>query len=137
MGAAPPPISSQYISDLRHFFSHTRPTPPCLSQTRRVFVSEDLLTCSHTICHGAVKDPLTPAYDGPFQVLACRPKPFTLLVNGRQDFIAIDHVIPAYLDDPPKELSLAAPPSCNPLTRKHVSWEALPAADFVTVRVAP
>lgn len=75
-------------------------------------MSQDILTCSKAfIRRGAVKRPLTPAYGGHFQVLARTPKHFKLLVYGRLDVIAVDNVEPAYLDDPPGQASLAAPPS--------------------------
>lgn len=133
-----PPLSSQYIVDLRRPFRRIRPTPPHLPQTSRVLVSQDLLTCIHTFIHrGAVKDFLIPPYDGPFQVLARTLKHFTLLVNDRQDVIAVDRVKPANLYDPPEKRSLAATPSRDLPTHKHVSWTPLPSANSVIAGGSP
>lgn len=57
-----------------------------------------------------MKRPLTPAYDGLFEILARTLKRFTLLVNGRQDIITIGRVKLGYPNDPPGQFSLASPP---------------------------
>lgn len=72
------PISSEYIVNLRRFFSHIHTTSPCLPRTRRVFASQHLVSCRHGfIRREAVKSSLASTYDGLFQVFAWTPKIFS------------------------------------------------------------
>ena len=63
---------------------HLRATPP-RKQNRPPYMSEDLQTCTHAfIRHDAVKKPLQPPYDGPYEILSRTPKHFTLKVKGKK-----------------------------------------------------
>ncbi|VDL62095.1 unnamed protein product [Hymenolepis diminuta] len=71
-----------------------------------IFIPTDLKTCSHVFLrYDAVRKPLQPIYDGPFQVLQRGEKTLTILQNGRESVISIDRVKPAYLDKPVTENS--------------------------------
>ena len=46
----------------------------------------------------AVRRPLQPSYDGPFQVLSCTDKHFTLDLGNRTDSVSVNRLKPTHLD---------------------------------------
>ncbi|VUZ39018.1 unnamed protein product [Hymenolepis diminuta] len=78
------------------------PLPTILfGQALLIFTSTDLKTCSHIFpCHEAVREPLQPTYDASFSVLQEVEKAFTLLQNGKESVVFMDHVKPAYPGKP-------------------------------------
>ena len=79
--------------------SKLRPiSPKCSKQTG--FVSEDLQTCTHVFLRrDMVRPPLTPPYDGPFEVVKRSRKYFTIqLGSNKKDTVSIDRLKPAFLD---------------------------------------
>ena len=61
--------------------------PQQLSDAPFVFVRNDM-----------VRAPLVPPYKGPYEVIQRRPKSFLLKLNGRNDWVAIDRLKAAYID---------------------------------------
>ena len=59
--------------------------PKALQESKHVFVRID----SH-------RTPLTRPYQGPFQVIKRTPKAFLLLKNGKEDWVSVDRLKPAY-----------------------------------------
>jgi len=51
--------------------------------------------------HDAIRKPLQPPYDGPYEVLNRDKKHFTLNIKGRKEVVSLDHLKPAYLDITP------------------------------------
>lgn len=87
-----------YLQDMKTFFNSLRPVSPRHSNSRHIFISDDLNTCKHVfVRRDAVRPPLTPPYDGPFEVLSRTDKTCTIDINGRHDVITLDRVKPAYL----------------------------------------
>ena len=66
---------------------HPSTIPPSLSQAAQVYVHRD-----------AVGPPLSPAYDGPYTVLARSPTFFTLQVGNRQDTVSVHRLKPVPSD---------------------------------------
>ncbi|XP_066980106.1 uncharacterized protein [Macrobrachium rosenbergii] len=63
-------------------------TPPGLASTTHVFIRDD-----------AICPPLTKPYRGPFRVLERNNKAFLLALSGRNDWVSINRVKPALLEE--------------------------------------
>ena len=67
-------------------------------QQRNCYISDHLNNCHFVIVHhDVIKKPLQPPYDGPFQVLQCHNKHFTLDINGHEKVVSLDHLKPAFV----------------------------------------
>ncbi|XP_066969994.1 uncharacterized protein [Macrobrachium rosenbergii] len=75
-------------------------TPPGLASTTHVFVRDD-----------ALRPPLTRPYRGPFCVLERNTKVFLLALHGRNDWVSIDRVKPALLEEDTDVTALHPPPA--------------------------
>ncbi|XP_068201544.1 uncharacterized protein [Palaemon carinicauda] len=80
---------------------------PC-HQTYKPPAKHYMLTDLHSATHvflrnDTSKPPLMPSYTGPFIVIRHSPKAFLLNIHGKEDWVSIDRLKPAYLlpDDPP------------------------------------
>ncbi|XP_066950689.1 uncharacterized protein [Macrobrachium rosenbergii] len=87
-------------------------TPPGLSSITHVFIR-----------NGAVRPPLTRPYRGPFHVLERNNKSFQLAIHGKDDWVSVDRLKPALLeedvDDTPQcPLQESSPLQPTPPTRK-------------------
>ena len=89
---------SDYVSQLKAHMQLIRPPPP-RPRKRNSQVSEGLSTATHVFNrHDAVRKPLQPPYDGPYPMVKCTDKHFTVDINGRKDTVSIDRLKPAHLD---------------------------------------
>ena len=89
---------SDYVDRLKQQMQDLRAQPPRVSQ-RQSQVHPDLSTCTHVfVRHDAVRKPLQPPYDGPFQILRRSDKFFTLDVRGKHGSVSVDRLKPAYID---------------------------------------
>ena len=97
----PEPCSTQdFAFRLKSAMRSLQPVQP-RSSTKKTFVSQDLLTCTHVFVRvDAVLRPLSQPYQGPYRVLRRTRKTVTIDRNGSQDAVSIDRVKPAYLLDP-------------------------------------
>lgn len=96
------PCVHTYLDKLRHTISQLRPKVSIHSNTKSVFVHPDLRTCTHVfIRNDAVRPPLTPPYDGPYEVVQKNEKVFTVQLPNRQSQVSIDRLKPAYLINSP------------------------------------
>ncbi|XP_066969150.1 uncharacterized protein [Macrobrachium rosenbergii] len=77
-------------------------TPPGLASTTHIFVRDN-----------AVRPPLTRPYRGPFCVLEQNSKAFLLALHGRNDWVSIDRVKPALLEED-TAVSTPHPPPAQP-----------------------
>ena len=99
IGQTPIQASEEFLPQLWRTMQKVQPTPtahhggivphvPAALQTSKfIFVRKD----GH-------KTPLQCPYEGPFQVLDCSDKFFTLQMNGKIDTVSIDHLQPAFLE---------------------------------------
>ncbi|XP_063952401.1 uncharacterized protein LOC135153511 [Lytechinus pictus] len=91
---------SNYIHRLRKQMENLKPQPTRI-QHRKPQVHPDLTSCTHVfVRHDAVKKPLQPPYDGPYQVIKRADKFFTILLKGKHETISLDRLKPAYLEPP-------------------------------------
>lgn len=107
---APSADPASYVTRLKAIFDRLRPTPPRQPSSTKLYVHDDLQTCTHVFVRvDAVRKPLQPPYSGPYQVVSRTPKFFTLIINGKQDQVSIDRLKPAYIEAPPADTLTAAP----------------------------
>lgn len=97
------PEEPDFVNQLRQVLDNLRPatsrSPP---STRKVFVHKDLTTCSHVfIREDKTKQPLTPAYEGPYQVIKRDEKVFVVMVKGKEATVSIDRLKPTYFESQP------------------------------------
>ena len=108
LDTAEPPAAS-FLQNLRKtpISLPTQPItgPPPASGPPRALSSASFVF----VRRGAPGTPLSPLYDGPYQVVASGPKFFTLQIGGRQDTVSVDRLklCLAWEVDP------ATPPSCG------------------------
>ena len=57
----------------------------------------------HHHAYDALRKPLQPPYDSPYEVLNHDKKHFTLIIKGQKEVVSIDRLKPAYLDVTPTE----------------------------------
>ena len=88
-----------YVTKLKSIMQHLKATPPKSTANRKTYVNNDLLTCTHVfVRHDAMRKPLLQPYDGPFTVIKCTDKHFTIQRNNHEEVISIDRLKPAYID---------------------------------------
>ena len=90
---------ASYVTQLKAAMSKLRANPPHQQQPRHVHIHNKLSTCTHVfIRQDAVCKPLLQPYNGPYRIVKCADKHFTLQVGGRQEVVALDQLKPANLD---------------------------------------
>ena len=89
---------SDYVSQLKAHMQRIRPPLPRPTNNNSQ-VSNTLSTATHVfVRHDAVKRPLQPPYDGPFEVVKRTDKHFTLNINGHHDTVSVDRLKAAHID---------------------------------------
>ena len=79
---------------------------------RTVYIPDSLTTCIYVfVWHDAIRKPLQHPYDGPYKVLKCAPKHFTLDIQGRSSTVSLDRLEPTHLE--PRHTSASAAPPSN------------------------
>ena len=87
------------ITRLRSFMVDLKAIPPCTVSTYPSFVHPTPTTTTHVfVRRDSVKRPLQCPYDGPYKVLKCTDKFYTLDINETHDTVSIDHLKPAYFE---------------------------------------
>ena len=87
-----------YADRLASYMHQLRPVPPRL-QSPPSHVPPNLSTCIHVfVRHDAIRKPLDPPYDGPYQSLHRHLKHFLLDIHGKQISVTLDRLKPAHLD---------------------------------------
>ncbi|XP_037520528.1 uncharacterized protein LOC119397160 [Rhipicephalus sanguineus] len=113
-------VCSDYALRLRNVMSKLRAVPPRPPGSRVVHVDPQLTSCPYVfVRHDAVRRPLQPPYDGPFQVLRRGNKQFTIKRSGREEVVSLDRIKPAHMDRddavlPPLRESPPEPPASMP-----------------------
>ena len=107
----PLPDPSAFGRELRRAMEHLRPSPTAHHRSTRPaerYVPAELGRCPLVwVRRDGHHAPLTPHYDGPYEVLGRGPKTFRLRLGDREDTVAIDRLKPA---DAPEGTEPAEPP---------------------------
>ena len=112
----------EYVSKLRDFMQQLHATPTRFPHQRSTYVDPALTACTHVyVRHDAVRSPLQPPYDGPFEVIKRQGKSYTLLIKGHERTVSLDRLKPAHMEqtltnDDPQPME---PHAVNPSTPSH------------------
>lgn len=106
--ASPADVSdpSEFVQQLKSRIREFRPRAGSNHGNRSVFQFKELQSCTHVFVRcDAVKPPLHPPYEGPFEVLSRDLKTFKLRVRDKTVVVSADRVKPAFiLADSPASL---------------------------------
>lgn len=90
---------SNYMTKLKLIMQQLKAIPPRSTANRKTYMNNDLLTCTHVfVGHNTIRKPLQQQYDGPFTVIKCTDKNFTIQRNNHKEVVSIDRLKPAYID---------------------------------------
>ena len=93
---------SNYVSRLRQAMTELRPTPSSNHSSGKCFIYQDLKTCKHVFLRDdTIRKSLQPPYTGPFPVIRRNDKQVMINVKGKEIFVSLDRVKPAYLFEEP------------------------------------
>ena len=92
-----PPDPATFAAELHSVMTSSRPFPVVHHGCRSSRVDPALSSATHVFLRvDAVKRPLVPPYEGPFQVLSRTDKTFVLLKRGKPVTVTIDRLKPAF-----------------------------------------
>ena len=90
----------QRIRQLRHIVGKFRPCKQTYQSVGPKYMPNTLSTCEYVfIKHDAHRTPLTRPYRGPYKVKERKDKAFLISINDRDDWVSVDRLKPAYLDE--------------------------------------
>ena len=90
-------VSATLIGQIRHFAASIRPSPTRVEQSKKIYMSPELKTCSHIfVKQDPIKPNLTQPYFGPYLVVSRTDKTFRVLNNDRIMSDAINNVKPCF-----------------------------------------
>ncbi|XP_069358845.1 uncharacterized protein [Maniola hyperantus] len=88
---------ADYVRRLTETMASLTPTERSPA-TRSTFIYKDLATCTHVfVRNDTVRPPLTPPYDGPYQVLKRHDKYYQIQLPLRTTVVSLDRLKPAYM----------------------------------------
>ncbi|XP_064088950.1 uncharacterized protein LOC135203176 [Macrobrachium nipponense] len=88
------------IARLRESAAKFTPCVKTFSDRTKRFLLKALSSCKHVfIRDNARRPPLTRPYRGPFRVLRRTDKAYLISINGREDWVTIDRLKPAFIMD--------------------------------------
>lgn len=89
---------ADYVRRLTETMASIAPTPARSHSTTKPFIYKDLSTCTHVFLRNdTVRAPLTPPYDGPYEVLKRYDKYFKIQLPRRTTVVSLDRLKPAYI----------------------------------------
>ena len=93
----PPVEPTDYVSRMSRMQQLCAPPPR--PRNRRSYIDKTLSTCTHVFLRcDTVCKPLQPPYDGPYLVVECSDKYFTIDSRGCKDTVSLDRLKPVHLD---------------------------------------
>ena len=123
---------SNYMDKLKSLMQRFKAIPARATTNRNTYVSNNLLDCSRVfVRHDAIRKPLQQPYNGPFPMIKCTDKHFTIQRNNRDEVVSIDRLKPDYMNAVPSttatipEIAPPLPHSMTPRTTRsgrHVRW---------------
>ncbi|XP_045496894.1 uncharacterized protein LOC123695179 [Colias croceus] len=103
---------------------------------RATFIYKDLSTCTHVfIRNDTVRAPLTPPYDGPYEVLKRYDKYYQIQLPLRTTVVSIDRLKPAYILNEEVEGMASTAVASTPTPTSDTS--SVPATDYNTDKARP
>lgn len=88
---------ADFLRHLTEAMTSLMPTTRPQQTSQRPFVYKDLSKCSHVfVRNDTVRSPLTPPYDGPYEVLKRHEKYYKIQLPTRTSVISLDRLKPAY-----------------------------------------
>lgn len=91
-------MDSDYLQKLRDTITSLKPRPKSHSNTRSLFVHNDLNNCKYVFLRNdLVRKSLQPPYEGPYSVIRRRDKTFTIKIGNKESCVSIDRLKPAYI----------------------------------------
>ncbi|KAK3895895.1 hypothetical protein Pcinc_000503 [Petrolisthes cinctipes] len=115
--------SSNDINHLRNIVGKLAPCKQTYKPPDHCYIPRDLHSTKHVFLRtDAQTPPLTPPYSGLYEVIERRKKAFLLRIKGSNDWVSIDRLKPAYLQDddpPPVRLSRAGRPLSHTSGHSH------------------
>ncbi|ROT85280.1 gag pol polyprotein [Penaeus vannamei] len=103
---------SEHLTKLRHAVEKYRPCTQTHS-TSPQYLPKLIHSCKYVfVRNDAHRSPLTRPYRGPYAVLERNPKAYRLSIGGKSDWVSIDRLKPAYLEE--KEPTPTTPLADNP-----------------------
>ena len=89
----------EYVSKLRDVMQQLCATPTRFPHQRSTYVDPALTACTHVfVRHDAVRSPLQPPYDGPYEMIKRQGKSYTLLMKGHERTVSLDRLKPAHME---------------------------------------
>lgn len=89
---------NDYVRRLMETMATLKPAPRSGKTQTEPFVYKDLATCTHVfVRNDAVRSPLTPPYDGPYEVIKRYDKYYKLQLPLRTSVVSLDRLKPAYI----------------------------------------
>ena len=108
------PANDDHLTRLRQTVGRYRPCIQTHSTAPPSHLPKSLHTCRHVfVRNDAHRSPLTRPYRGPYPVLERNPKAYRLNIAGKSDWVSIDRLKPAYLEE--EELTPASPQADGPV----------------------
>lgn len=87
-----------YIRRLMDTMATVRSTPRSNNSQTQTFIHTDLATCTHVfVRNDTVRSPLTPPYEGPYEVIHRYEKFYKVKLPRRTAVISLDRLKPAYV----------------------------------------
>ena len=94
------PTDNNHLATLRHTVGKYRPCTQTYKKLPPRHLPKLLNSCEYVfVRNDAHRSPLTRPYRGPYAVLERNPKAYRLNIAGRSDWVSIDRLKPAYLDE--------------------------------------
>ncbi|XP_054720790.1 uncharacterized protein LOC129230415 [Uloborus diversus] len=87
-----------FLQKFRQSMQSLKSTPTASHDKRSIFIHPSLSKATHVFVRvDDVKKSLQPPYNGPYLVMQCTDKTFTLNINGKPSVINIDRLKPGFL----------------------------------------
>ncbi|XP_069999453.1 uncharacterized protein [Penaeus vannamei] len=107
------PTDSEHLTKLRHAVEKYRPCTQTHSTSPPQYLPKLIHSCKYVfVRNDAHGTPLTRPYRGPYAVLERNPKVYRLSIGGKSDWVSIDRLKSAYLEE--KEPTQTTPLADNP-----------------------
>ena len=92
--------AAAHLTDLRRTVGKYRPVTRTYNSDRPQRIPKSLQTCTHVFLRNdAHRQPLTRPYRGPYAIQERTKKAYRLTINGRSDWVSIDRLKLAFLED--------------------------------------